>query len=722
MKKISLLLFLLCYFGGFSQYADKKYYLVDSIELSLLDKEDKNTLDSLITIYHQAKTDSVKLITLDRLTHLNDFNTWVKYNFLLLTETKKVLAKSSANLKNKFLNQRLGNAFYNMNYSYSMTNNEDSAYKYLGLSIEPFRKCGDQKGLADVYNALGIYYSRIGKIVEGLKWYQKALAISESVHDKGGIARSYISIGVSYRDLNQWDKALEYCTKALKIWQEAGTKEDLPEGWNQIGIIYKWSGDTVNAKKAYEKSLALSEDLKDEFAIATAKLNLGIIYQDKKDYEHAVKNYNESLRGFEKIKSPNGMAFVLNSLALVYNQKGDHAKALQYALRAYDLAKQMDYPETLINGSQMLFETYEKLGKYKEAFQMQRYHFTLKDSINNVETQKKALKTQLDFDNEKNVLSIKKEQEAKNLVAAQEKKQHMLIIAFVCFGLIILVIFFLLLLKRFRINKKQKLIIEEQNHLVTEKNREILDSITYAKRLQKAILPSPYEIREALPSSFILYKPKDIVAGDFYWMHKSGNTVLVAVADSTGHGVPGALVSVVCSNALNRSVNEFALSDPGKILDKTRELVLQTFEKSDEDVKDGMDISLVSITSTNASATKNIKWAGANNPLWYFKDNEFYEVKPDKQSVGKTDNPKPFTTHSLELTNDDGLYLFTDGYPDQFGGPKGKKFMYKQLMDLLIDSRQKSMQEQAKILEQSLNYWTGNLEQVDDICIIGISI
>jgi serine phosphatase RsbU (regulator of sigma subunit) len=254
--------------------------------------------------------------------------------------------------------------------------------------------------------------------------------------------------------------------------------------------------------------------------------------------------------------------------------------------------------------------------------------------------------------------------------------------------------------------------------IVEEKNKEITDSITYAKRLQNAIMPSESLIKEHLPDSFIFYKPKAIVAGDFYWMNVSADrsNILFAVADSTGHGVPGAMVSIVCSNALNRSVNEFGLTDPGKILDKTRELVLETFATSDEDVTDGMDISLVSIEGTR------IRWAGANNPLWYIRSGEFGEITAHKQPIGKTDDASTFPTHTIELGKGDMVYLITDGYPDQFGGPKGKKFKYQNLKNLFIEIHSKPVDQQLSELNSTFDTWKGGLEQVDDVTIVGLKI
>lgn len=276
---------------------------------------------------------------------------------------------------------------------------------------------------------------------------------------------------------------------------------------------------------------------------------------------------------------------------------------------------------------------------------------------------------------------------------------------------------------KLRLEAEEKLkdtlrLVEEKHLIIEEKNKEITDSINYAKRIQEAILPSVDFIQKQLPDSFIYYQPKDIVAGDFYWAAQVGDSFLIAAADCTGHGVPGSLVSVVCSNALNRSVKEFGLLEPGKILDKTRELVLESFSAKGEAIKDGMDISLLSIHKDG------VTWAGANNPLWYITtagaQPELKEIMAEKQPIGKTDDPKPFTTHVLNVKKGDLIYLFTDGYADQFGGPKGKKFKYKPFAELLLQNHAFSMQKQQDMLEEVLTNWRGDLERVDDICVIGI--
>jgi serine phosphatase RsbU (regulator of sigma subunit) len=219
-----------------------------------------------------------------------------------------------------------------------------------------------------------------------------------------------------------------------------------------------------------------------------------------------------------------------------------------------------------------------------------------------------------------------------------------------------------------------------------------------------------------LPTSFVLYKPKDIVAGDFYWLENTKEGTLFAVADCTGHGVPGAMVSVVCSHALNQSVREFGKKAPGEILDKARELVINEFSSSQQEVKDGMDIALCLLKG------KYLRFSGANNPLWIVRKTEVIELKPNKQPVGKHAQEAPFETREFNLADGDVLYLFSDGYADQFGGVKAKKFKSASLKKLLLSIHTLSMQEQRAILEESFEKWRGSLEQVDDVCIIGVRI
>jgi len=262
--------------------------------------------------------------------------------------------------------------------------------------------------------------------------------------------------------------------------------------------------------------------------------------------------------------------------------------------------------------------------------------------------------------------------------------------------------------------------IEKQKTEILGKSKSLLDSITYAKRIQKAIFPPKNEIDKWLPNHFLLYKPKDTISGDFYWMETFGDVVFYAVADCTGHGVPGALVSVLCMTSLNRSVCEFGLREPGKILDKTRELLIEKFERSGEVINDGMDISLCALNTK----TNELLWAGANNPLWIIRQDvsDIEAIKADKQPVAKYEFAKPFTTHKVALNKGDTIYIFSDGYVDQFGGEKGKKFTPKALKNLLLSVQDQSMEKQNSMIEEAFEGWKGKYEQIDDVCIIGVRV
>ncbi len=262
--------------------------------------------------------------------------------------------------------------------------------------------------------------------------------------------------------------------------------------------------------------------------------------------------------------------------------------------------------------------------------------------------------------------------------------------------------------------------IEKQKELVEKKSQQITDSIMYAKRLQEAILPPKKEVLHHLNQSFILYLPKHIVSGDFYWMHVHEDQLLIAAVDCTGHGVPGAMVSVVGANGLNRCVNEFGLLKPSDILDKLRELVIETFEKSDDDVKDGMDIALCNINLK----TNKVQYAGAHNPLWILREKaqDVETIKASKQPIGKFVAPHPFENHEIELKKGDRMYLFSDGFSDQFGGAKQKKFGSRRMREFLLSLKGTGMIDQEEIILDTFNDWKGANAQIDDVCLIGIEV
>lgn len=302
------------------------------------------------------------------------------------------------------------------------------------------------------------------------------------------------------------------------------------------------------------------------------------------------------------------------------------------------------------------------------------------------------------------------------VVCYKQKHRNFFFITFGLIGLVSIVTF-----SRFRVKKKAAKELEHKNRVIEEKNKDIVDSINYARRIQEALLPEESEFKRSFSDSFVLLKPKDIVSGDFYWISQQGNKTFLAAADCTGHGVPGAFMSMIGNAFLNEIIKEKNIHDTNEILDELRRMIIAALKQDHGSSRDGMDISLVSIENTGGKQV--VHFSGANNPGWVFHKNEFIELKADKQPIGiNAGEERPFTVQSVELNEGDTFYLFSDGYADQFGGKDGKKFRYKNFKELLASLQGKKMHEQKNLLDKTIEEWRGNLEQVDDILVIGIKV
>jgi len=625
--------------------------------------------------------------------------------------------------------------------TYFVGDEYDKAMAYGNQSLELAKKLGYKKGIAQAYNYKGIIFDYQGNYPEALKNHFASLKIKEEIkreypndiQNKKGIIASYNNLGIIYNLQEKYDEALRSHLSALKIRKEINDRLGMASSYNNIGATYMYQGNYPAALKSHIASLKISQEIDDKSGIANSYDNIGVIYDYMNNYSDAIKNYLLALHLFEGLDDQSGMASCNINIGQLYVKHHKLSEANVYLAKGLFLSKEIGRKESIKNSYEGLYAMDSASGNYKDAFAHHKLFIVYRDSLINEESKQKSIQTSMQYEFDKKELATKAEREKQDVINREEKQKQRFVIYGVAAVLIIVVVFSIFLYRRFKLTQKQKHIIElqkdevsRQKHLVEEHQKEIIDSITYAKRLQQAILPSVDEIKRVIPNHFIYYKPKDIVAGDFYWMQYLDDTTFIAAADSTGHGVPGAMVSVVCSNALNRAVKEFGLRETGKILDKTRELVLETFEKSGEEIKDGMDISLLSI-----GKNKEVQWSGANNPLWYIRtsvssrgveNKELIEIKPDKQPIGKTEIPKPFLTHVLPCSENDTFFLFTDGFADQFGGPKGKKIKYKQLEDLLMQIHEQPLDEQKQLLAQTFDAWKGSLEQVDDLTIIGIRI
>jgi serine phosphatase RsbU (regulator of sigma subunit) len=767
MKKLFLFFLLFVTVNVIAQFGDKSFYLVDSLNLNEINKYDLQLIDSSLTFFHNVKEDTTKISILASLSeNIEDQGTWPKYNQLVYDLSVEKLKQISPENKREtfFYLDYKNRALINLGYLYIMQGKVDIALKYYERSKEILEITNDKPGLAAYYNSVGYIHINQGSIKQGLDLLIKSLKIREKLDDLDAIATSLTNIGYVYKNQNEFEKALEYFEKSLKIRRLLNDKGGEALCLGHLGSLYDSQNQKEKANEYYHKALEISEQTNNEYSTAYHLHNIGTILFEKKKYDKAIEYQNRSLTLRKKINDLGGIAASNCKLGNIYFEQNNMPKAYEFAQESMRLAEKLNYPKEISEAAALLQKIYRKQNKWQDAYKMFEIQITMRDSLNNEETQKAAISQQMQYTYEKEKLADSLEfatqQAIKDLVIKEsnakievQKAESKILYG----GVFLLILLVAAALWAFRSKNRDNEIISIQKELVEEKNKEIVDSIKYAKRIQTAILPSDSAIKDKLKNAFILYKPKDIVAGDFYWMETIGNEsrvisrenptpntqhskhiILFAAADCTGHGVPGAMVSVVCNNALNRSVREHGLTDPGQILDKTREIVIQEFEKSDEKVSDGMDIALCVLEGYN------LMYAGANNPLWIIRSRhsvldvespdkeitgqasndefELIEVKATKQPIGKFDNPQPYLTHKIELEKGDTIYLFSDGFVDQFGGKNGKKYKAANYRKLLLSIQQEPMDKQKQLINTTFDNWKGNLEQVDDVCIIGVRV
>ena len=612
---------------------------------------------------------------------------------------------------------------YNLLFIYYNTGESEKGENAAKNAANAANKGGLLTEEAQALQQLGNIYQRKGEGKKSLETLQKALTISEKLEDK--TVKSYVlgTLGLLHYRQGEAQKGLDYILESIELLKEIGNDNQLSAAFGNLAMIYNFLKRHEDALEANTKALEYSRKIGDFQSVGITLMNMGIGQAERGDHNEGLAKIKEA----NKLLEEHGDVWPYNSsmklMGLAYAHKKDYKQSSVWCLKALKHSQEKGLISLELNNLKCVYQAYKNLGQYKEAFYYYQQYKLTEDSLYSEDRAKEFAKQESKFEYEKQKTIDDAENEKQLAIKENEAEKQQMLTTSVSVGLALVLLFLFFVFNRLRVTKRQKRVIEQQKGEVEmahseleEKNQEITDSINYAKRIQSAILPPLKLVKEYLQESFILYKPKDIVAGDFYWMENSKKETLFAAADCTGHGVPGAMVSVVCNNALNRSVREHKLTDPGEILTKTREIVIQEFEKSDEDVKDGMDIALCSLEGNK------LKYAGANNPLWILRKGEIIETKADKQPIGKVDNPVPYKTHHFDLEPGDTIYVFSDGYVDQFGGEKGKKFKAKAFKELLLSIQDQSMEQQKDLVDAAFEKWKGNLDQIDDVCIIGVRV
>lgn len=604
------------------------------------------------------------------------------------------------------------------------------------------------KLLSPIYSSFGSMYSAISNYDKSLGYHIKSSEISkklgaEHVHN---YAITLGNISTIYHEIGDLDEAIKYQLEAIEIKKKRSSDFS-------IGLSYYNLSQIYDNKKEFQKAIDIlnisekyAKKANDNIGIALCNISMGNIYVslsklDKKEidinnktdelftskellnkaYNHQLKAIN-ILEGIEEIfylpNAYNGMGTVLGNKKL-------YTQATKYYLKAYEMTKNKNI-STSKTSTEGLYYVYKLSKQYDKALLWHEKFLELKDTINSKNNLKELGKKQaeLSFIREKELADINHKNELKlinyenakrELISKNKQKFQRYIIWSIGIGLSIVFALLVIIARRLKISAKQNKIIKKQKKLIEKEKLATEDSINYALNIQRASFPSILEMKRFIPNSFIFFKPKDIVSGDFYWGTEINNKKIVALADCTGHGVPGAFMTLISINILNQIISD-GITNPKQILEHLHIKLQKKLNKKNETVsKNSLDIAICSIENNT------LVYAGVHIPIYIIRDKILTEYKGQKLQLGSS-KKTIFIEQKIDLQKNDTIYISSDGFPDQKGGLKNKKYYYPNLRKKLTNISNLKLEEQHLELEKELEKWKGNNKQIDDICIMGFKI
>jgi serine phosphatase RsbU (regulator of sigma subunit) len=594
-------------------------------------------------------------------------------------------------------------------------------------ALKHFQKTQIIEGIAKVNMLLGRLHSKLLDYEKAIKYYFEAKKIYERLNDIDNIYNVQQNIGVMYFEKGELKRAKEYLLNVLKYQSKSNKLDDKASAYTNIAGIYIAEKKYDSCLYYFKLSLKYSLSGNNIDHIAVTYNNIGHIYNMIKKPDSAIYYFKKSIEYYTKIDNYAGISVANSGIANTYFMLKNYKMAEEHYKIALSIAEKYNIRKFAYSQYKQVSKFYAHLKNYEKAYLLLNSYLELKDSVENENKNRLLEEMQAKYDyekQEKEIALLKEQQILKDERTKQEKQKNKILFAALVGIITFSGISGFFIWRAYKIKKETNAKLTLQNIEISQQHKEIKDSIKYAKRIQEAILPPVEQINKLLPENFILYKPKDIVSGDFYWVEEKNDIVYFAVVDCTGHGVPGAFMSIVGRNGLNEAINTLNNPNPAEILDYLNFFVNQSLHQTYEHstIRDGMDLTLCAYNKNNHS----LQFAGANNSLWQIKNKngEFIEIKADKQPIGNYVgfNTKPFTNHVVQFEQNDCFYLMSDGFADQFGGPKGKKYKYSRLKELIASAYHKNMNEQLALLSEEFEKWKGNIEQVDDVCIMGIKL
>jgi serine phosphatase RsbU (regulator of sigma subunit) len=710
-------------------------------------------IDSLLKLYDQARYDTTKVNITNKLSE-KYYNINIDSSYYYANKALKLSFNINYKKGKADAYSNIGDAlYYKGEYLNSIQNIQEAINLY---EIEKYIK-----GLIDSYISLGQAWKELGNVQKSIDNYLLALKASEKNKDESSIGRTQISLGVLFLDQGKYKEALSYSMNALPHLKKAGIKAQIANAYARIGNVYGVKNSEIfdldSTLHYYQLSLELFTEINLQRGIGVIYNNIAGIYSDQDEPNKAIEYYKKAFDIRNKLGDQNGMAIILNNLGCTYKKIKQYSIALKYLNLSLDISLKISKTDMIIDNYSNISDCYACIGNYKKAFELKNLFIKFKDTLLNEKNSAVITEMQTKYETEKKEkeIEILNQNKVVNELKSKEQQnklsfQKYIIYGSTCVIIIVLSLSFFLLRLFFQKQKANKLLkeqnveitqqkeeiitqrdeIEAQRDLVTQQkehieeiHEEVTSSIRYAQRIQEAVLPSPEQLRDILGNYFIIYKPCNIVSGDFYWATRIKQWIVFCVADCTGHGVPGGFMSMLGVSFLNEIVRKENVNNTAEILDHLREhMILQLKQKGFiEEQKDGLDIALCAINTD----TLALQYSGAYNSCYIIRNDshvELFEIKGDKMPIAIHQHMESFALKEFQLIRNDFVYLFSDGFADQFGGPERKKFLASNLRNNLKIINHLELKEQKNTLEKIFTEWKREYNQVDDVTIIGLKI
>jgi serine phosphatase RsbU (regulator of sigma subunit) len=676
--------------------------------------------DSLVQALSAMKEDTFKVNSLNSLSYQlfrTDADAAIRYGY----ESKSLSRKLG-------FRWGLAEAYKNTGLGYYMQGNYSDALINWEASLEIYTELGNEQRIANILSNMGSVYYTIGQHVEAIEYSLRALKLAERLGDTLRIGTLLLNMGAVYTDLNSLDSGLIYYARAVEIAESLGDNDMRGIATLNIGEAYLEKEAYDTALYYFEKALTILQSPVD---IAFCLTFIGNIYAEKEAYEQALIYLNDALKLAVEENAQREKVGILVSLAIIYESLDQLDATFGYLKQAESIAEEIGLNEELSGIYEGLADNYAAHLDYRNAYKYLSLQNTIDNTIFRIESEDQARDLINTYQMEKKQAEIEILEQRSQIEQLISRRQKAIILSVSLFGVLLLAV-------AFGLNNRMSY-IRKTNEKINAQNSLITDSITYAQRIQTATLPSRGLLAKVMPEHFILLKPKDIVSGDFYWVKEVQDSLVIVGADCTGHGVPGAFMSMLGITLLNDLIGNQCQDSPGKLLEQLRLKVKEMFlqEGETDKQKDGMEM-VIAILNRNK---RELLFAGANNPLFLVRDrkhawderlekfaslanqkHQLYDLKGDSQPIGVHWEEKEFCTHSISLKDHDSFYIFSDGYVDQFGGANRKRFKTLNFKRLILSVQDQSMEEQKRILEQNFEEWRGNMEQIDDVTVIGVRV